>query len=293
MASFKSIPVSSIFVGERVRPIDKEMAAGIATNMADRGLINPITVRPTPAANGGSTPWTLIAGGHRLFAAQLNGWEEIDAIVVSVDAAEAQLMEISENLYRNDLTMLDRSIFIAKFRELYEKKFGKIGRGGNTFVTDTKDSKSNDWTSVFSPGRELSDRVQNRFGFGRSTYFNVTKIGLKLHPALCQALRGTDAENDQKLLLKLAGKPEAEQAGIAAGLKIEPDVHKVLDALKPVKPAPDPQAGLLKKLIAAWDEADEQTRYEFLVHTGIDRLDISGTPLGDMMDEARREAVAA
>ena len=197
-------------------------------------------------------------------------------------------MEISENLYRNDLTALDRGIFVAKFRELYEEKFGKIDpKGGRP------KKQCNDCTVIFAPGRELSERVQGRFGFGRRTYFNVTKIGLKLHPALRQALRGTDAENDQKLLLKLAGKPEAEQAGIAAGLKVEPDVHKVLDALKPVKPAPDPQAGLLKKLIAAWDEADEQTRYEFLVHTGIDPLDISGTPLGDMMDEARREAVVA
>ena len=287
MASFKSLPISSIFVGDRARPVDEEVAAAIAASMADRGLINPITVRATPAANGGSTPWTLIAGGHRLFAAKLNNWDEIDAIVVSADAAEAQLIEISENLYRNDLTALDRSIFVAKFRELYEEKFGKISQGGD------RKSKSNDWTLVFSPGRELSDRVQDRFGFGRSTYFNVTKIGQSLHPALRQALRGTEAEDDQKLLLKLASLPEAKQAGIAAGLKIEPDVRKVLDADRPAAPPIDVQASLLKKLTAAWDEADEQTRYEFLVHAGIDPLDISGTALGDMMDEARREAVAA
>lgn len=288
MASFKSLPVSSIFVGERARPVDEDVAAAIAASMADRGLINPITVRATPAAGGGLTPWTLIAGGHRLFAAQLNGWDEIDAIVVSADAAEAQLIEISENLYRNDLTALDRGIFVAKFRELYEEKFGKIDpKGGRP------KKQSNDWTVVFTPGRELSERVQDRFGFGRSTYFNVTKIGQGLHPALRQALRGTDAEDDQKLLLKLASMPEAKQAGIAAGLKVEPDVRKVLVADKPAAPPVDLQANLLKKLIAAWDEADEQTRSEFLVHAGLDPLDISGTALGDMMAEARREAVAA
>nr|WP_298095840.1 ParB N-terminal domain-containing protein [uncultured Shinella sp.] len=292
MASFKSLPVSSIFVGERARPVDEEVAVAIAASMADRGLINPITVRATPAANGGSTPWTLIAGGHRLFAAKLNNWDEIDAIVVSADAAEAQLIEISENLYRNELTALDRGIFVAKFRELYEDKFGKIDRTRNLKVGD-KSPKSNDWTSVFAPGRELSERVQDRFGFGRSTYFNVTKIGQGLHPALRQALRGTDAENDQKLLLKIASMPEAKQAGLAAGLKIEPDVRKVLDADKPAAPPVDVQGALLKKLTSAWDEADEQTRYEFLVHAGIDPLDITGTALGDMMDEARREAVAA
>lgn len=287
MASFKSLPISSIFIGDRARPVDEEVAAAIAASMADRGLINPITVRATPAANGGSTPWTLIAGGHRLFAAKLNNWDEIDAIVVSADAAEAQLIEISENLYRNDLTALDRGIFVAKFRELYEEKFGKIGRGGD------RKSNRHDEGLIFSPGRELSERVKDRFGFGQSSYERAVRIGVKLHPALRQSLRGTDAEDDQKLLLKLASLPEAKQAGIAAGLKIEPDVRKVLDADKPAAPPIDVQAALLKKLTAAWDEADEQTRYEFLVHAGIDPLDISGTALGDMMDEARREAVAA
>lgn len=287
MASFKSLPVSSVFVGERARPVDEEVAAAIAASMADRGLINPITVRATPAANGGSTPWTLIAGGHRLFAAKLNNWDEIDAIVVSADAAEAQLIEISENLYRNELTALDRGVFVAKFRELYEEKFGKINRGRPS------EKNRNDCGIIFTPGREISERIKDRFGFGQRTYEYASRIGLKLHPALRQGLRGTDAENDQKLLLKLAGMPEAKQAGIAAGLKVEPDVRKVLDADKPAAPQIDLQGALLKKLTAAWDEADEQTRYEFLVHAGIDPLDISGTALGDMMDEARREAVAA
>ena len=287
MASFKSLPVPSIFVGERARPVDEEVAVAIAASMADRGLINPITVRATPAANGGATPWTLIAGGHRLFAAKLNNWDEIDAIVVSADAAEAQLIEISENLYRNELTALDRGVFVAKFRELYEEKFGKIGRGGD------RKSNRHDEGLIFAPGRELSERVKDRFGFGQSSYERAVRIGVKLHPALRQALRGTDAEDDQTLLLKLAGMPEAKQAGIAAGLKIEPDVRRVLDADKPAAPKVDLQGALLKKLTAAWDEADEQTRYEFLVHAGIDPLDISGTALGDMMDEARRKAVAA
>ncbi len=287
MASFKTIPVSSIFVGERARPVDEEVAAAIAASMADRGLINPLTVRSTPAANGGATPWTLIAGGHRLFGAKLNKWEEIDVIVVSADADEAQLIEISENLYRNDLTALDRGVFVAKFRELYEEKFGKISRGRPS------EKNRNDCGIIFTPGREISERIKDRFGFGQRTYEYASRIGLKLHPALRQALRGTDAEDDQKLLLKLASLPEAKQAGIAAGLKIEPDVRKVMEIDKPAAPPVDVQAALLKKLTAAWDEADEQTRYEFLVHAGIDPLDISGTALGDMMDEARREAVAA
>lgn len=278
----KSIPLSSILVGERARPVDLEHATAIAGSMVDRGLINPITVRNTPAAGGGKTPYTLVAGGHRLEAARMNGWSAIDAMIVSADAAEAQLIEISENLFRNDLSHMDRGMFVVKYREIYEEKHGAVQQGGD------RKSKSNDWTLIFAPGKEISERVQERLGIGRSTYFNVLKIGMKLHPNLRSALRGTPVEDDQKTLLKLAGMPDAEQAGIAAALKHEPDLKKVLAMDKPLKAPLDHQAVLLKKLIAAWDDASEGTRSEFLVHIGVDPIE----GLSALMAEAKREAAA-
>ncbi|MGO1161705.1 ParB N-terminal domain-containing protein [Brucella sp. C7-11G] len=264
MATFKTIPLKDIFIGERARPVDEEHAVAIAASMADRGLINPITVRPTPAANGGKTPYTLVAGGHRYRGGEINGWEEIDAIVVSADAAEAQMMEISENLFRNELTALDRAIFVMKFREIHEEKFGKIQRGG--------DQKSNrhDEGLIFTPGRQLSARVQERFGFGGSTYERATRIGQKLHPALRQAVRGTDIENDQKALLKLAAMPETQQAGIAAALKFEPDLKKVLDMDKPAKAQPDADTIAFDALKRGWEKASEDVRALFLQHIKVD-----------------------
>ncbi|EXL08195.1 chromosome partitioning protein ParB [Brucella anthropi] len=263
MATFKTIPLKEIHIGERARPVDEEHALAIAASMAERGLINPITVRSTPAANGGETPYTLVAGGHRHRAAELNQWEEIDVIVVSADAAEAQLMEISENLFRNELSALDRAIFVMKFREIHEDKFGKIQRGGN------QKAKANDWPLMASPGKALSERVQERLGFGKSTYKYVTMIGQKLHPALRQAVRGTDAENDQKLLLKLAAMPETEQAGIAAALKFEPDLKKVLDMDKPAKPQLDADTVAFEALNRAWEKASPDARALFLDHIGV------------------------
>lgn len=264
----KTISLSSILVGDRARPVDLEHAAAIAGSMVDRGLINPITVRATPAAQGGKTPYTLVAGGHRLEAARMNGWEEIDAVVVSADAAEAQLIEISENLFRNDLSALDRGIFVVKFREIYEDTHGKVQQGGD------RKSKSHDDTLIFAPGKELSERVQERLGIGRASYFRSTKIGLKLHPMLRNALRGTEYENDQKLLLKLAGMPEAEQTGIAAALKFEPDLKKVLAIDKPPKPVVDAQEAIFAKVCKLLDDADDATLLRVLNHIG-DKRDVS------------------
>mgnify|MGYP000218163813 CR=1 FL=1 len=264
MATFKTVPIASILVGERARPIDEDHAAAIAASMVDRGLINPLTVRSTPAANGGKTPLTLVAGGHRLRAAELNGWEEIDVIVVSADAVEAQLIELSENIYRNELTPLDRALFVLKFREVYEEKFGKIARGGD------RKSKGHGDPLIFAPGRELSERVQERLGIGPKTYQRVTSIGQKLTPALRAAVRGTRAENDQKELLKLAKLPADDQTRVAAGLREGADLKTIWGWLKP-KAAPDAaslQDEIFRKMVALVEKADDETLARIVEHIG-------------------------
>lgn len=269
MAEFKTIPLAAIRIGERARPVNEESAQVIAASIAERGLINPITVRSTPAANHGETPYTLVAGGHRLRAAQINGQSEIEAIVVKADATEAQLLEISENLYRNELSMLDRALFVLKFREMWEEKNGKIGRGGD------RRSKGNNYPLIFTGGRELSAQVQDRFGFGCETFKLVNRIGQNLHPSLRDAVRGTDAEDDQKLLLKLAKLPPSEQAGLAAALKFEPDVHKHLALDKASKPALNPDVKALEALRTAWKAAPEQVRQQFLAEISDNRLEVA------------------
>ncbi|KNY13641.1 hypothetical protein AKG11_28320 [Shinella sp. SUS2] len=267
MATLKSIPLSQIHIGERLRPIDEEFAQVLAVNMAEVGLMKPITVRATPAANGGKTPWTLVAGGHRYRGAEINEWEEIEALVVEAGPIDAQLMEVSENIYSNTLTKLDRAVFVLKFREMWEEKHGKIDRTRNLKVGQTS-PKANDWPSgkqgndcpvFFAPGKELSERLQERLGFGKSTLKYVTAIGQKLHPALRTALRGTPVEDDQKQLLKLASMPEAEQAGIAAALKFEPDLKVVLAMDKPKPIAADPQEVIVTKVAALLERADLST----------------------------------
>lgn len=281
MAEFIRVAVSSIHIGERLRPIDMDYVEAIAASMSEHGQISPIMIRKTPARKG--TPFTLVAGGYRTTAATVLGWTEIDAIVVKADAVEAQLLEISENLYRNELNPLDRAIFVMKYRELWEEKHGEIKRGRPS------EKNRNDYGIIFSGGRELSERVKERFGFGQSTYEKVTSIGNNLDPVLRQAVRGTTAENDQSQLLTLAKLPREDQIAVAAALKHTPDVKKVLAFTKPpalvaTPPVPS-QSTILTKLIAAWDEASDETRDSFLEHIGM-----SDTP--DALMAAIREEAA-
>ncbi|WP_411035719.1 ParB N-terminal domain-containing protein [Shinella sp. BYT-45] len=269
MAELIRAKISEINVIDRARPIDEGHAQAIAASMAERGQINPITVRRTPNANRGKTPLTLVAGGHRLRGAVINGWDELDAIIVSADAVEAQLVELSENLYRNELSALDRAIFVLKYRELWEEKHGKIDpKGGRPGKQGTE------CPVIFAPGRELSKQVRERLGFGETTYKKVTRIGQNLHPDLRALLRGTGAEDDQSLLLKLAKKGPSEQATIAGMLREERNIRKVLAGLKGEKAKVDPQEEIFQKVAALLSKADDATLVRILHHIG-DMRDVS------------------
>jgi|GEM_PF-578677 len=281
MAELIRLKLAELHIGDRLRPVDMEVAVAIGASFEERGQISPITVRRTPAKNKGATPYTLVTGGHRCAAAGIIGWEELDALVVQADSEEAALMEIAENLYRNELNALDRAIFVLTYREMWEKQHGKIAQGGDRrskghdapLKQDTEcpvsseagDRRSKDTECpliVFAPGRELSQRVQDQLGFGATTYKKVTRIGQNLHPALRAALRGTGAEADQTKLLKLARLAADDQLRVAASLREKPDLKLALSWLKPEKPAKpsaDAQADVLRKILALLDQADYGT----------------------------------
>lgn len=283
MAELIRLKLKDLYRGDRLRPVDMEIAAAIGASFETRGQISPITVRRTPAKGKGATPFTLIVGGHRCAGADIIGWDELDALVVEADGAEAQMMEIAENLFRNELNALDRAIFVMKYRELWEDQHGKIERGG--------DRRSNPHNAdlIFTPGREVAAAVKEKLGFSEDKYERAVRIGKNLHPTLRAAVRGTEAEADQSKLLKLAKLSADDQLRVAASLKEKPDLKLALSWLKPEKAAVDPQADLLKKLVAAWDNASEETRHGFLVHIGVEQ----DASLGDMMADVKREAAAA
>ncbi len=129
MAQFQKLALDVIVVPERIRPVDDEHAKALAQSIVREGLMNPVTVRHTPNAKEGN--YTLIAGAHRLRAAELLGYSAIDAVVVQADKDNAALLEVAENLFRNELSVIDRALFVQTYRELWEKKYGEIKRGGD------------------------------------------------------------------------------------------------------------------------------------------------------------------
>jgi ParB family chromosome partitioning protein len=57
------------------------------------------------------------------------GWTEIDAIVLSVNDIKAEKIEIAENLFRVDLTVLERGQQLKRLKEFYEAEHPQTKQG--------------------------------------------------------------------------------------------------------------------------------------------------------------------
>jgi ParB family chromosome partitioning protein len=79
----------------------------LASSIAERGILEPILVRPLPDA--GPIQYRIISGERRFRAAQQVGLSEVPAIIFEVDADEALEIALIENLQRKDLTPFEEA----------------------------------------------------------------------------------------------------------------------------------------------------------------------------------------
>jgi ParB family chromosome partitioning protein len=79
--------------------------ADLEASLRVNGLIQPVTVRPSPTGSG----YELIAGERRFRAAQRLNWTEIPAIVREVGDRELLTLALVENLQRTDLNPIEEA----------------------------------------------------------------------------------------------------------------------------------------------------------------------------------------
>ena len=116
------VPIFQIKVNDGRREADPEGIQELADSISQVGLINPITI---------DQEYTLIAGLHRLEAAKLLGWTEIECTVSSLEGLLAELAEVDENVVRKDLSAVEYSDLLLRRKEIYEALHPETKNGGD------------------------------------------------------------------------------------------------------------------------------------------------------------------
>jgi ParB family chromosome partitioning protein len=277
MTELQTIKLADIHVPERLRKLDLANAMFIADSVKRQGLMHPITVRRTPRAKGGK--FTLVAGRHRMEAVYLNDLDEIDAFIVKADETGARLKEIEENLFRNDLSQLDRAVFVTEFRRLWEAEHGEINpKGGrpdnrdklSQLSHDTPDKNQTDMLSLWSMSEHGGSFIQTaaeRLGIHERSVKRLQRVGLQLDPELRRKLTGRPEADNLSLLTKLVDLGPEKQAGVLRALEsTKGDIKKAIAATQPAKKKPSAEERIWSTLISTWDRTNAATRKKFYAH---------------------------
>lgn len=126
---FRTLPVELVVPnpGQPRRTFDPEALQALAGSIADRGVLQPVLVRPLPGGR-----YELVAGERRWRATQLAGLSDIPALIQERDDATTLQAALVENMARADLNPVEEARAVAALVEdlgLTREAVGKmVGR---------------------------------------------------------------------------------------------------------------------------------------------------------------------
>ncbi|WEK38645.1 MAG: ParB/RepB/Spo0J family partition protein [Candidatus Brevundimonas colombiensis] len=251
------VKIAQIDASERLREISEAHAQVIAASMLEHetagGRRQLQAVELVQRGDG----YRLVYGAHRLRAHQINGWEEIDAEIVTLTDAGLRLREIDENLIRHELTALDRARFLSERKRLFEALNPAAKRGGDRRSDQTAN------VAVWSFSADIAEKT----GLSERTVFRAVALIENLAPAAIARLRDTPLASNQAALEALSKQPHERQLAaldqLFAAENPAPSVNAAFDRLdgKAVKPAAELWA---TKTFDQFSRQSAKTKREFL-----------------------------
>lgn len=238
-ANYREIEIDLIDVPAGRRALDPNWVEALGADFLARGQRTPIEVI---AIDG---RYRLVAGGHRIAAKRHILAQTITAVVRQpqeyASEAEIKLAEIAENFMRRELSVLDRALDVAAWREIYESAKGAVKRGGD------RRSKSKVQVGHLIDAGELDEAAQ-RFaaGFseaaqaalrmGHGSIIRALKIA-QLDPQVRQQIALHPIADNQSELLALVGATLTQQ-GIIAQMIVSGQAANVATAMALIEKRP-------------------------------------------------------
>lgn len=219
---YRLIAVDMIDVAEdRLRAVRAERIEVLSKDIAANGLLQPVGV---VEETGGR--FTLIFGLHRLRSVQALGRTEIAARVMGaawVKPQERRVLEIMENLNREDLSKLQRAENLAELKRVHEQLYPDTRKG----VAGGK-ARQKTASEIFSFAVEAAEKT----GLSRRAIEIAVAIVGGLTDDSKTRVRGTWLEDHQAGLKALSEQPASMQAKICDLLfSTPPQAASVADAV--------------------------------------------------------------
>jgi ParB family chromosome partitioning protein len=201
-----------------------EALEGLAASIREKGVLEPILVRPTPGQEG---RFQIIAGERRWRAAQRAQLHDIPVIVRGFSDREAMEIALIENLHREDLTALEEA-------DAYRRLIDEFGHTQEQVAQAISKSRSHVANTLRLLG--LPESVKQRIHAGQLSAGHARALLTAADPeALAEetVAKGLNVRQTERLAQR--GKPSA--TGRPRG--------------RPPKKAKDPNTAALERDLAA------------------------------------------
>lgn len=123
----RRVPIEYIKANPRNprRTFTEDELVDLSNSIRERGIIQPIVVRPVRGANDA---FEIIAGERRWRAAQRAGLHDVPIVVLDVNDAEALELAIIENVQRSDLNPIEEAMGYEALGEEFGHSHDDIAR---------------------------------------------------------------------------------------------------------------------------------------------------------------------
>lgn len=206
------VSINKIKVNPGRREVESKDINDLAKSISEIGLLNPITVTPDH---------TLIAGLHRLEAAKVLGWTEIECTVSELSGLRAELAEIDENFMRVNLSPIEFGDLLLRRKEIYEELHPetKATKEGGPFRGNQH--KNEVTANLATTTAAFVDDTAERLGIAPRTIRREIQVAKNISPETKNIIRnsGKDITKMDALKLSRLEPPQQEEAAtqLAAG----------------------------------------------------------------------------
>ncbi len=246
-AELAILPITEIQIRHRVRELNEEKLGDLSYSIKKDGLLQP----PVVARFEGEH--VLIAGQHRLEVCKRLRWQTIPARLLTNIRDQDHLirLELSENLFRNELSILERAVHLAEYLK--------------------RDSA----LSALS-----AEQIAETVNISRRTFFYYKQVA-ELKPELVQRILKLpqDIKNSRTQLLDFYNLPDKQmQESVITALEGNPDT--TYKAAKGAVTKLAVEAGQIERPLTITQVTRErvqeikQVRREYYQYTGVSMTDL-------------------
>ena len=180
----------------------------MSKSIAAVGLMNPITVTQDN---------TLIAGLHRLEAAKLLGWTEIECNRIGMNSLQAELAEIDENIVRTSLSRQELGEQFLRRKEIYEMLHPETKAGAAQAAGMNRAIGNNVGDKLASKTKSFVEDTSEKTGMSKRTVSRLLQIANNMTQDAKRIVQASDIPQDTALKIsRLPSDQQAEAASLLA-----------------------------------------------------------------------------